>query len=445
MTKHAYLCTLSAALMLLITTQNNACAENLSDIYALALEHDPVLKQSAARQAASLESRAQGLARFFPTISVTASSSRDRLNSKKNTFQGAGVQNYWNNTVNANLKQPVFHWDHWIQLSQSDNQIAQAEANYKAEEQNLIVKISEAYFNVLGAQDNLEFTTAEKNAIARQLDQANQRFEVGIIAITDVHEAQAAHDLALANEIEAENNLDNKKEALKEIIGEYEPQLDRLRDELNLSSPEPKDIESWKETARENNLRIIAALNQAEYARKTIDVQNSGHMPQVDIIGSYGVSDNQATFGLRGDTQSIGLQVNVPLFEGGMVMSRARQARQEYEEAKEKLIEAQRAVTREVKDAYRGVVSNISRVDALKASVVSAESALEATEAGFEVGTRTMVDVLAEQRSLYRAKRDYARSRYDYFINSIKLKSASSNLTQADLEAIDTVLVKSSN
>lgn len=442
MTQYSDFYKLSSVLMLLIMIAPSVHAENLSDIYALALENDPVLKQAEAQQAASAESRSQGIARFLPNISLNGRSSRDRLNSKKFTFQGAGVQNYWNNTFNASLTQPVFHWEHWIQLSQSDNQIAQAEANYQAEQQNLIVKISEAYFNILAAQDNLEFTIAEKNAIARQLDQAKQRFEVGIIAITDVHEAQAAYDLSVANEIEAENFVDNRKEALKEIIGETEPKLNRLGEQLILSVPEPKEIEAWNEAAKENNLMIIAALNQAEFARKAIDLQNSGHIPQVDIIGSYGVSDNTSTFGLRGDTQSIGLQINVPLFEGGMVMSRARQARSEYEMAKERLKETQRAITRQVKDAFRGVKTNISRVEALKASVISAESALEATEAGFEVGTRTMVDVLAEQRFLYRAKRDYARSRYDYFINSIKLKSASSSLTQADLETIDNLLIE---
>lgn len=432
-------------LVLSLLFSKNIWAEDLLQIYELALQNDPVLKQSLSKQNAVNEIKSQSIARLLPTISATGHSSRDWLHNKKAggfDFRGPQVnQEFWNHTFNVNFIQPVFHYDHWVQLSQSENQIAQAEANFWSEQQNLMVKISEAYFNVLSAQDTLEFAFAEKTAIGRQLDQANQRFEVGLIAITDVHEAQAAFDLARANEIDAENNFDNQKEALREIIGEYEAELDQLGQQLNLQGPEPTEISAWKESALNNNFSIIAALNQAEVARKKIELETSGHMPYLDIVGSYGVSDNTSTFGFRGDTQSIGVEITVPLFEGGAVSSRVRQARHEYDAAREKLTETQRAVTRQVKDAYRGVMSSISRVEALQAAVTSAESALEASEMGLEVGTRTMVDVLAEQRNLYRAKKDYARTRYDYLINSLKLKQASSYLSRVDLESINKLLV----
>ncbi|PKM10582.1 MAG: channel protein TolC [Gammaproteobacteria bacterium HGW-Gammaproteobacteria-3] len=429
--------------LVLIGIQNQAFSQDLIEIYQLALYSDPVSKQALALQNATAETRDQSIARLLPNFSATAASTRNYLHNKKagNDFRGAQVnQSFWDQTFNLNFIQPVFHWDYWVQLSQSDNQIAQTEADYWAEQQNLMVRITEAYFNVLSAQDTLEFAGAEKKAIARQLDQAQQRFEVGLIPITDIYEAQAGFDQARADEIEAENDLGNKKEALKEIIGEYETTLAPLGEHLALIDPKPSDMSAWSKAAASNNLSIASAFNQSEFARKAIELQTAGHLPQLDIVGSYFVSDNNSTFGFRGDSQNIGLQLSLPLFEGGAVNSRIRQARQDYIAAREKLVETQRAVNRLVKDAYRGVISNISRVEALKATVKSAKSALEAAEAGFEVGTRTMVDVLALQRNLYRAKTNYARSRYDYLIDSIKLKQATSSLTEADLEYINNFL-----
>ncbi|MCK9638023.1 MAG: TolC family outer membrane protein [Methylobacter tundripaludum] len=434
---------LSVIIFSLLTDISPLHAQNLSETYELALQNAPVLKQAQAKQSAVSESKDQSIARFLPNISAAGASQRQWLhNLKTNTYQGAAVnQEFWNNTFNLNMTQPLFHWEHWIQLSQSDNQIAQAEATYLAELQNLMVKTTEAYFNVLYAQDNLQFASAEKQAIARQLEQAQQRFNVGIIAITDVNEAQAGFDQANANEIEAANNLDNQKEALREIIGENDASLNALGEQLPLVKPDPPDISAWSDLAELNNFSIISAFNQAEVSRKAIDLQRSGHLPRLDLIGSYGASDNTSSFGARGDTQSIGVQLNVPLFEGGAVNSRTRQAGYEYQAAKEDLVAKKRAVKRQVKDAYRGIMTAISRVAALKAAVISATSALEATEAGFGVGTRTMIEVLNEQRNLYRAKRDFARTRYDYLINSIKLKQAASSLSQDDIEQVNRLLV----
>lgn len=430
--------------LFIVFIQGRAFAQDLIAVYQQALENDPILKQAHARQLASEEFKDQGIARLLPTLSATGGTSRQWLHNKKAggfDFRGPIVnQEFWNHTFSVNFVQPVFHWDHWVQLSQSDNQIAQAEAEFLAERQNLMVKITEAYFEVLSAQDTYNFAVAEKEAIAHQLEQAQQRFEVGLIAITDVYEAKAAHDLALANEIEADNNLDNQKEALREIIGEFDEDLDSLGQVLPLIGPEPNEMQEWSNAAQNSNFTIISAFNQSEVARKSVDLQNSGHLPQLDIVGSYGVSDDNSTFGFRGDTQSIGLQLNVPLFEGGAVNSRTRQARQEFEAAKQNLIAAKRAVKRQVNNAYRGVNASISRVGALQSAVKSAESALEATEAGLEVGTRTMVEMLAEQRNLYRAKRDYARSRYDYLLNGIRLKQATSSLSENDLEYINSLL-----
>ena len=382
---------LSGMIFIALTGISPVKAQDLSETFELALQNDPVLKQAQANQLATGESKPQSIARLLPNISANGLGSRDWLHNKKAVsatrppseadYRGPD-QDYWSFAFNLKLTQPLFHWDYWIQLSQSDNQIAQAEAEYQAVLQKLIVRTTEAYFNVLSAQDTLDLILSEKQSISRQLDQAKQRFEVGLNAIADVYEAQAAFDDAIANEIEAVHDLENKKGALREIIGDNEVKLNSLGATLPLLKPEPANIAAWSDIAETNNFNIISALNKAEYSRKSIDVQRAGHLPQLDMVASYNGSDVNSTSGFRGDAQSVGVQLNVPLFEGGAVNSRTRQASYQYEAAKENLIATKRAVKREVKDAYNGVVSNIGRVEALKTAATSAESALEASEVG---------------------------------------------------------------
>ncbi|MEI8571615.1 channel protein TolC [Methylomonas sp. LW13] len=415
-----------------------AFSQDLLETYQLAKANDPEFKSSDINKLATAEIKSQSIAQMLPNLSFSANSSRNRLEST--SFLGTTLQHYWDSKLGINLKQPVFHWDHWVQLDQADNKIAQAEAQFQAKQQSLIRRTAEAYFNILAAQDNLEFANSEKKAIEKQLEQAKQRFDVGIIAITDVYEAQAGYDRALASEIEAQNLLDNSKEALREIIGENAADLNSLQPQIPLSPPAPEDLASWSNTAENNNFSIVAQINQAEYVRKNIELQQSKHLPTLDIVAQYSEMDTGNRYGLRGDNESFGLQLNLPLYEGGGTSSRSRQAAYEYEAAKEDLTKVKRSINRGVKDAFRGVVSSISRVKALDATSKSAEMAMEAAEAGFEVGTRTMVDVLTEQRNLYKAKSDYARSRYDYLINGIKLKEAAGSLNEQDLEQINQFL-----
>ncbi|NOV29671.1 TolC family outer membrane protein [Methylomonas sp. ZR1] len=415
-----------------------AFSQDLLETYQLAKANDPEFKSSDINKLATAEIKSQSIAQMLPNLSFSANSSRNRLEST--SFLGTTLQHYWDSKFGINLKQPVFHWEHWVQLDQADNKIAQAEAQFQAKQQSLIRRTAEAYFNILAAQDNLEFANSEKKAIEKQLEQAKQRFDVGIIAITDVYEAQAGYDRALASEIEAQNLLDNSKEALREIIGENAAELNSLQAQIPLSPPAPEDLASWSNTAENNNFSIVAQINQAEYVRKNVELQQSKHLPTLDIVAQYSEMDTGNRYGLRGDNESFGLQLNLPLYEGGGTSSRSRQAAYEYEAAKEDLTKVKRSINRGVKDAFRGVVSSISRVKALDATSKSAEMAVEAAEAGFEVGTRTMVDVLTEQRNLYKAKSDYARSRYDYLINGIKLKEAAGSLNEQDLEQINQYL-----
>lgn len=424
-------------------------AQDLLETYQLAKSNDPDYKSSDLNKLATSELKSQSIAQMLPNISVSGNSGYNRLDAVSgisqaiNTIPGGNVptlQHFWDNKLAFNLRQPVFHWEHWIQLDQADNKIAQSEAQFQAKQQNLIRRTTEAYFNILSAEDNLKFSTAEKLAIGKQLEQAKQRFDVGIITITDVYEAQAGFDRAIASEIEAQNLLDSSKEALREIIGENAYPLKSLKDLLPLIPPSPQDISAWANTAESNNFSIVAQLNQAEYFRKNVEVQQSRHLPTLDIVAQYSQTENRNFYGLRGDSESVGLQLNLPLFEGGATVSRTHQAAYEYEMAKEDLIKVKRTVSRSVKDAYRGVVSSISRIKALEATSKSAEMAVEAAEAGFEVGTRTMVDVVTEQRNLYKARSDFSRSRYDYLIDSIKLKEAAGSLTEQDLQQINSYL-----
>lgn len=416
---------------------NSAYAQDLIETHQLAVQNDPILQQAFLNQYSAGESKAQSIASMLPTISASGNSSRERLHNKKDTFQGDKTQNYWNHGFTVNFSQPVFHWEHWVKLDQSANKIAKAEADYQAEKQILIVKIIESYFNILAAQDSLEFTTAELKSINTQLEQAQQRFDVGLIAITDVYEAQAGYDQAKSNQINAANKVDDSKEDLLEIIGEAELDLAKLTNSIDLIAPTPNNIQKWEKAAESNNLKIISAFNQTEIARKNISLQNANHLPTLDIVASYGLRDENSDLGSRNNSQNVGLQLKIPLFQGGLVSSKSKQASFDFKIAKQNLLATKRQVKRQVRNAFRDINSSINRVKALKAAVTSAESSLDATLAGAEVGTRTMVDVLSEQRNLYRAKIDYSRTRYDYLINGVKLKQAASSLTEQDLGYIN--------
>ncbi len=420
-------------------------AMDLLEVYDLAVVNDPTFLEAAANRESARESRPQAIANLLPVLSGVGSTQSTRLHNKKvNTFQtssGAGkTQSFWTNSLRVDLNQPIFNMDSWVQLSQSENQIAQADAEYGAAGQDLIERTTDAYLNILLARDTLEFSSSEKRAFERQLEQAKQRFEVGLIAITDVLEIQAGYDKSVADAIEAENDLDDNKETLREIIGDSPVDLAGLGNELPLLKPDPEDIEAWAKLAKAHNLTVIAQQNQTEFAKKNIERQRSGHYPTLDFRGSYAYQDDNSSFGLRGDTGRIGLELNVPLFTGGSINSRTRQAFSDFHAAQQQLAAARRSVIRQVKSGYRGIISTIGQVKARAATVKSSKSALEATKAGFEVGTRTSVDVVAEQRNLFRSKRDHAEVRYEYIRNWLELKAAVSDLSRNDLVKFNRLL-----
>jgi outer membrane protein len=404
---------------------------DLIGIYEMARQNDPQIRQAREQMSATREVKPQAKALLLPNLSLGGSYDWvDQNNRNDSVIPGSsGSQSFTQYELGVELTQSIYDRALWIQLEQADDSIASAEASLASAEIDLMVRSSTAYFNVLRANDDLRTSIAEREANGRQLEQAKQRFDVGLIAITDVHEAQAAFDNARASEIDAENELSNEWEALREIVGDLQEPIAKLGEKLPLAKPEPSDVEQWAAAALKQNFDIIADTEAADISKKNIEVQRSVHFPTLDLVGTYGRQTSHADFGADRDTGTIGVELNLPIYQGGAVNSRTRQARFEYQASMESLDGTRRRVNKDARDAYRGVLSSISEVEALKSTVISFQSALESTQAGLEVGTRTMVDVLTVTGNLYDAERDYAGSRYDYIINGLELHRAASTLT----------------
>lgn len=406
--------------------------EDLLDIYDLAVQNDPSVREAEQILFSTREIRPQAQALLLPNIGLQGSASYSNVSARGQNAGGRFNRNetFDQQDLSAVLSQSVYDRANWIRLAQSDATIAQAEAQYRDIQIALMVRTAVAYFNVLRAADLVRVQEAFVRANERQLEQSQQRFEVGLVAITDVNETQAAFDRSRANLIAAENGLDNAWEALRRIVGPIRVPLARLGDTLPLSPPEPNDIDQWAETAVQNNFGIVAAQQAAEAAKRQIDIERSGHLPTLDLQAGYSLARSGAEFNTDSDTAFIGLQLNVPIFQGGAVASRTRQAGYDFSAAQDRLDQQRRAVLNQVKDAFRGVLSNISDVQARQAAIVSTRSALESTQAGLEVGTRTQVDVLSAQQRLFEAEFEYLSARYDYIINGIRLHEATSTLTR---------------
>ena len=415
-------------------------AADLATVYREAARTNPQLAAAAAALQAVRESRPQAMAGLLPNIAATGVIDQTR---QKNLNDPKTVEDVTNKVASLDLVQPLIRYDRWIQLAQADSEIARAEAQYLAAQQELMVQVAERYFNVLDAQDNLEFAEAEKSAIGRQLDQATQRFEVGLIAITDVKAAQARYDLSVSQEIRALSQLVEAKDALREIAGEYYDELSLLTPDLELAQPNPASPDAWIEQARQQNLSVLAAQAAAESARQEIRRQRAGHYPTLDLNAStmYFDRDFGGVVPQERNDSTIGLQLSIPIYEGGAVNSRTREAQSRFQESQQLLQQQVRAAELETRNAFRGIRTDIAQVKALAESLRSTEIAVEAEEAGFEVGTRTIVDVLNSQREYYLARLNYARARYLYVVDQLRLKKAAGILSEDDLLQINAALV----
>ncbi|NOX67995.1 MAG: TolC family outer membrane protein [Gammaproteobacteria bacterium] len=428
---------------------------SLLEVYQQALQSDPLIHEAESRRQAALEAYPQARALMLPQLSAGGQySSANFDGSSAVSGVGGGIARVTSESATTtrawtvDLRQTLFRWDQWIGLKQADKRVAKAQVTYEAAQQDLMLRVVTRYFNVLAAEDQLTSIHADRTAIARQLEQAKQRFEVGLIAITDVQESQAAYDQAIANEIGSKRSLATAREFLREITGEYVPTLAAPGEDFPLKHPAPASETSWNELAMSQNLSLVASRFDEEIARDEIAFRRTGHYPTLDLVANISSSTGEITDQIRngapfpdidtnGNRDSITLQLSIPIFSGGRISSRVKEAVYLHRATRQQLQRVARATERQTRDAYLGVISEISRVQALQQSVASSRTALEATQAGFEVGTRTIVDVLNSQFALYAAITNYYQSRYAYIGNVLQLKLAAGSLQVQDLEEID--------
>ncbi len=439
-----------------------AHAESLLDIYELALENDAELKAQEASYLANREARNLGLSGLLPQVGAQYSRSGSDLDTDSENLQLSpnGVVSV-DSTTNTDtiskgwqvsLSQPLFDLPAWFGFREGEQLSQQAEATFAGNQQNLIVRVVEAYLAVLRARDNLEASKAQERAFERQLEQTQQRFDVGLIAITDVYEAQAAYDLSQVNRIVDENSVSVALEQLSVLTGQSHSSLMLLSEDFGITPPEPTDRAAWVDFALQNNFSLQAARYAEEAAHQASKASTSEHAPT--IFGSYAYSDNE-TDGSRsiepatnfltspynateGDVWE--LRIEMPLFAGGGISAQRRRAAQEYIAAQENRINLMRNTVSATRSLHMTVMSDVSRVAARKQSIVSSKSALDATQAGYEVGTRNVVDVLNAQQTLYAAERDYANSRYDYINDLLQLKEQAGLLSPEDVVRLNSFL-----
>ena len=407
-------------------------ADDLIQIYDIAVTSDPLIREAEQRLFATREVQPQARALLLPNVGITGTGSYNNVHAWGNNSLGRLNQrdSFADYGAQAVVNQTVYNRANWMTLKQTDDTIAQAEAQYRDAQIELMVRTTQAYFNVLQAADAVTVQEALVRADERQLEQSNQRFQVGLVAITDVNDSQAAYDKSKANLITAKTALDNAWEALRVIVGPIHVPLARLGDKLPLAPPEPNDIDVWASAALRKNFAIVAASENAAAAKKEIEVQKSGFYPSLNLQAGYDMSRTGQELSTDSDAGFVGLTLTVPIYQGGAVASRTRQAGYNFRAAQDQLDQTRRQVDQQVKDAFRGILSSIEDVKARQAAIVSARSSLESTQAGLEVGTRTQVDVLNAQRNLFQAEFDYLSSRYTYIINGVKLHQATSTLTR---------------
>jgi outer membrane protein len=467
-----------AVSVLAVALSTNAFADNLLDVYRLAKDGDPTFLASEAGTLATSERVNQSMAGLLPQINASASYTNSDNESESQSSalltptnssippfvvpnESQSESDTTSTGIRISISQELYNHSTWLNLRLSEKRALQAKVNHEGVKQNLIVRAAEAYFDVLAAKDSVAFSQAETEAVSKELAQTKQRFDVGLIAITDVHEAQSRYDLAMANQIAAQNGLDNSLEYLLQITGQYHYDLLSLKESIPLRNPEPENIDEWIKRAIENNISIKASKIGMEIAKKSISISQAGHYPTVDLSASYTDNDSDTdtptrpafdntgqpigtlsniTSNNQNSGSSISLNFNIPIYSGGRTNSQVEEAQHLYQQAAHNLEAERRKAVSLTRSSYLGTIAAVSSVKALKQAVLSAEKSLEATQAGFEVGTRTIVDVLQQTQILFNSKRQYARARYDYVLNILKLKQATGLLTEDDLAAVNKLL-----
>lgn len=433
---------LCIALGLLSCAAPAICAD-LLQVYRDALANDQQYAAARAASDALREKLPQGLSTLLPTINAMATTvwnDNKYGTDSTNTLYNVDKQ-YNTNAYNVQLTQPLFRWQNYVQYGQGQLQVVQADANLAQSLQDLIVRVAGAYFDVLYAQENLKAVRANKQSIAQQLEQAKKNFEVGTATITDSQEAQSRFDLASAQEIAAINDLEVKRYALRVIVGKNYGELNRLKPQAEIKPPQPASMEQWVDAAQKDSFAVQAQQAASEVAAKEVERQRAGHYPTVDVIANYGKNNTALSVigndSLETNARNIGLQLNIPLFQGGYVNSKTREAVANRAAADAALETAKRSAVLNTQQSFLGVVNGLAQVKALDAALVSSTSALESNKLGYEVGVRINIDVLNAEQQVYVTKRDLSKARFDTLLAQLKLKAAVGALGEADLEQIN--------
>jgi outer membrane protein len=421
---------------------------DLVTVYQEAAANNADLAAARADYAARREVVPQARAGLLPNLSAGANLSDTRTD--VDTSLGSQSISRSGTVYQANLSQPLFRADRWFQLQAAEATDEQAALELSATEQNLILQSAETYFAVLRAQDTLASTKAEEAALKRQLDQANERFDVGLSDKTDVLEAQAGFDTARANRIIAQQQVEDAFEALTALTNRDFAALEGIEHSLPILAPTPNDAKAWVDTAAAQNLNLLASNYAVDAAEETLRQRKAGHAPTLDAVASFQKGDNDSLgfsnsgtpprFSSDVEQRSIGLQLNIPLYSGGLTSSQVRESYQRLNQSEQLRESLRRQVVQNTRNLHRAINTDVETVQARKQSIISNQSALEATEIGYQVGTRNIVDVLDAQRQLYSSVRIYNNARYDYIINNLRLKQAAGTLSPADLEALEQYL-----
>lgn len=406
-----------------------AGAESLLDVWRDALASDPVYAAARANRLAGEQRTTQGRAGLLPSVTLTA-------NAVQNDVDGAGISDsYSSHAYELRLTQPLWRVQNWIAYDQAKLASAQAEAEFRQAEQDLILRVSQAYFDVLVAEENLRVVRAQKLAIGQQLELAKKSYEVGTATITDVHEAQSRFDLSSAQEISADNDLAVKQRALLSITGKEYQRLDALREPVSLAAPAPADMAQWSVSAEQNNPAVQAQEAATEAASREADRARAGHQPTLDLIATAGSASrarNTVTGGVTDtDSRTIGVYLTVPLYQGGATQSAADEAANRRDAAIAGLDAARRNAAQGARQSYLGVVSGLAQVRALEAAVVSSEAALASNRLGYEVGVRINIDVLNAEQQLSAARRDLVQARYNTLLAQMQLRAATGTLDES--------------
>ena len=419
-------------------------AENLMQVYQQARLSNPELRKSAADRDAAFEKINEARSPLLPQLGLGADYTYS------NGYRDANGVNSNATSASLQLTQTLFDMSKWRALTLQEKSAGIQDVTYQTDQQTLILNTATAYFNVLNAIDVLSYTQAQKDAVYRQLDQTTQRFNVGLVAITDVQNARSQYDTVLANEVTARNNLDNAVEQLRQVTGNYYPELASLNVD-GFKTNKPQAVNALLKEAENRNLSLLQARLSQDLAREQIRLAQDGHLPTLGLTASTGVSDTSYNGSKTNLPQyddsnmgqnKIGLNFSLPLYQGGMVNSQVKQAQYNFVGASEQLESAHRSVVQTVRSSFNNINASISSINAYKQAVVSAQSSLDAMEAGYSVGTRTIVDVLDATTTLYNAKQQLANARYTYLINQLNVKSALGTLNEQDLVALNNTLGK---